>query len=141
MQSKCQQKGEWKSKDFTSYSGSIEPQYAELEEVISIETGYNVTSENLTTFLEETSFRFEDMFQVDMIGCMWLGHEANYTCSESWFTEIYILGYGKCFSFNYGAKRDFYQVESGAENGLFLLLDVNAMEYTGRVCIPKYLLV
>ena len=113
-------------------------QYTQLEHAISTHTGSNVTSDNLTTFLDETSFRFEDMFPVHLFACMWFGHEANYTCSESWFTEVYILGYGKCFSFNYEANRDFYQVEGGSGNGLFLMIDINDMEYTGIAFIYTF---
>ena len=113
-------------------------QYTQLEHAIRTHAGSNVTSDNLTTFLDETSFRFEDMFPVHLFGCMWFGHEANYTCSESWFTEVYILGYGKCFSFNYEANRDFYQVEGGSGNGLFLMIDINDMEYTGIAFIYTF---
>ena len=113
-------------------------QYEQLEDAIRTHTGYDVTSDNLTTFLDETSFRFEDMFPVHLFACMWFGHEENYTCSESWFTEVYILGYGKCFSFNYEANRDFYQVEGGSGNGLFLMIDINDMEYTGRAFIYTF---
>ena len=104
--------------------------YPELEANITRTTGKDVTSANLTTFLDETTDTFHSMFPI--LGCIWIGKDANTTCSEQWFTEIYSLYTGKCFSFNYKKSvRNFYQVQSGSSSGLYLFLNVNHSEYTG----------
>ena len=77
-----------------------------------------------------------------MFGCLWFGKDEDFNCSKSWFSEIYIREHGKCFSFNYeNTARDFYQVQSGSGSGLYLFLNVNNSEYTGKnriKCVKVY---
>ena len=103
--------------------------YEELEENVTKETGHEVTPANLTTFLSETTDTFNDLFP---FGCYWFGKDSDMNCSKSWFTEVYAMYQGKCFSFNYQNNvRDFIQVQTGAGNGLNVFLNVNHSEYTG----------
>ncbi|XP_074652886.1 degenerin-like protein del-10 [Tubulanus polymorphus] len=83
-------------------------------------TMYNAENLNSQELLAKTSHRKEDM----IVWCRW----NDGRCDSDDFVPIF-TDFGPCYAFNHGAKPPIRSSETGSENGLRLIMNVEQYEY------------
>ena len=102
--------------------------FRQLEDNITVTTGYPVTGNDITHFLDNTTHSLDDF----IIACNFRG-KPDVDCTwDKFFTSVYTKQ-GKCFIFNHHSSgMTLKQHRTGADFGLSLKIKYNYSDYVGK---------